>query len=456
MKKVFAILAAIAALLWSIAVVTLDRGERGKINLRWATDPNPARLVQTGLFGETYPELTVSVEAGAMEKLLVQCATGTGPDIIDIYNAAQMSGYVKAGLLLDLTPYAETMGFGPDKTYPSLRDGLSVEGKQYRFPCNVAVNAMVYNKDVFDDHDIPYPEQGWTYDDFIAIGKQFATPGKSGKTHLAIANYDSLALFRDIYWGHGGTYYRDNGLASNMDSPAAIEAMQLYHDMLHVHGVIPTPEVASSMSAQGGWGSGGITWFSNERAAMIDIGRWYLIMIVNYPGISEKLGVVPLPRVGNRPSCGFIDARAAGVNAKSPHREEALKFLQYLADEPYNRLIVKDGDSLPPNPAYAQNGQALINSAKPDPTFHQVFIDAAANARPIDISPFIDALQAERWLSERIARVENNPGVEIAPLMQDLAREVNRRIRRNLERNRNLQEKYAQVTGTPYVRNWRL
>ena len=43
-----------------------------------------------------------------------------------------MSGYVKAGLLLDLTPYAETMGFGPDKPYPSLRDGLSVEGKQYQ------------------------------------------------------------------------------------------------------------------------------------------------------------------------------------------------------------------------------------------------------------------------------------------------------------------------------------
>ena len=456
MKQVFAILAVVAALLWGLAVLTLDRGDPDAVTLRWATDPGPARMVQTALFSDVHPGIAVSVEGGAMEKLLVQCATGTGPDIIDTWDVSQMSAFVRAGVLLDLTPYAAQMGFAPENTYPAVRDALMVEGRQYRFPGNVAVNAIVYNKAIFDDHGVPYPDPDWTYDEFIETGKLFASPGKSGKTHLAIATYDSQGFYRDLLWGHGGTHYRDRGLASNLDSPEAIAAMQLYHDMLHEHGVLPTPEIASSMSAQGGWGSGAITWFANERAATIRIGRWFLIMLANYPGLAEKLGAVPLPRVGDRPSQGYIDVRGSGISAKSRNKEAALKFLQYLASEDFNRLIVKDGDSLPPNPAYATDGRALTNAACMDPMFHQVFVDAAAGARPIDVSPFMDAMQCDRWLLERIARVENNRDIDVTALMQELAREVNRRIRRNIERNRHLQRKYEDVTGNRYSREWRL
>ncbi len=451
MKWVFTIIGAAAFLLYLLAVGTLQHGDPDKAHLRWATDPNPARIIQTGLFTGGRDDVEMSVEAGAMEKLLVQCATGTGPDIIDIYSVQQMAGYVQAGLLMDLTPYAGAMGFGPSSTYPSLRDGLFVENKQYRFPCNVAVNAVIYNRDIFDDHGIPYPEPDWTYEDFIEIGKRFKEPGKSGISHLPVAHYAASVMFNDLFAGIGGRYYRDGGLQSDLDSPEAIRTMELYRDMIHVHGVIPTPEIATSMSAQGGWGSGGITWFSNERAAMILIGRWYLVMLHNYPGIADKIGAVPLPRYQDQPSRGYIDCRGAGINAQTEHKDEALAFLQYLARPAYNEQIIKDGDSLPPNPAYAQSGDMLSNKIKPDADFHQVFLDAAARARPMDISPFIDAMQAQRWLEERISRVENNPDIDVPELMRDLAREINLRIRRNLERNRYLQRMFEDVTGTPYT-----
>src|SRR5207248_2236223 len=93
--------------------------ERGMVHLRWATDANPARTVQTNLFDRLNPGLHVTVDpnpAGDPSKLIVQCATGTGPDIIDL-GVESLHALVEAGVLLDLTPYARTMGFDPSRTY---------------------------------------------------------------------------------------------------------------------------------------------------------------------------------------------------------------------------------------------------------------------------------------------------------------------------------------------------
>ena len=420
------------------------------VRLRWATDPNPARKVQTGLFGELNPGIEVSVESGNMGKLIVQCATGVGPDIIDVYNIHQMDGYVNAGILLDLTPYADQMGFGPAKTYPQLRDALTADGRQYRFPCNVWANCVVYNKAVFEDHGLPEPRAGWTYRDFIETAKRFNEPGKSGKTHIPVANLNPEWVFSDIFFGHGGRFFSKDGLTSLLDSREAVATMQLYHDLMYLHGVVPTPEAVAGMSSQGGWGTGPLNWFSSGRAAIMLIGRWYLNILVNYPETAKHVGAVTLPRVGDRPSSGVMGTRAAGVNAKSPRRSEALKFLRYLAGAEYGRLIVKDGDALPPNPDLARSGEALVNDTVGDPAFHQPFVDAIKNARPYDISPFIDDLLVMRWLNERIQRVENNEHIDIAEVMRDLAKEINLRIRRNIEREEHLQRKYASVTGKPF------
>lgn len=449
MKYLFAGLAAVFLLLYAIAQGTLE-GETEA--LRWATDPNPARDKQTATFNAGY-NAEVMVESGAMEKLLAQCATGVGPDLIDTYSLNQLANYVNAGILLDLTPYAEAMGFGPSNTYAKLQGALSIEGKQYRFPCNVWANCVIYNAELFDRHGVPHPEPGWTWADFVEIAKGFGPVG-AGEA-LPLGHYNPVGLFYDFLISHGGRMYSADGLVSALDSPEAIAAMQQYHDFMHVHRIIPPPSLSASLSTQGGWGGGGgLAWFSEERAAMLIIGRWYLNILVKYPGVAPKLRTVLVPRTENGVSTGVTGARGAGINAKSPRREEALQFLQYLASEEYNRLIIEDGDALPPNPAYARTGADLVNAIQPDPDFHQPFIDAASNARTLDVSPFIDPFVVERWVTERISRVENNPGVNVPDLMGGLAREINRRIRRNLDRQNYLREKYEHVTGQAYEDDW--
>lgn len=455
MKRIFGGGLGVFLVLYVVAQATLERTQKpGVVVIRWSTDDNPTRQDQTALFAEMFPGVEAKIDPGSRQKLVVQCSTGAGPDVIDIYNSAQMMSYVEAGILLDLTDHAKEMGFAPGNTYPAVKGNLLVEGRQHRFPCNVWANCVVYNKAVFDDHGVPYPRKGWTYEDFIEIGRKIrSTPSKSGREHIPVANWHSTWFIQDTLIGSGGRYFSEDGLVSTLDSDEAVAAAKLYYDLMYEHRVLTTPAEAVAMSGQGGWGSGGINWFSTERAAMIFIGRWYLCQAPRFPKLKGKLAAALLPRIGDRPSAGQCGTRAAGINVKSPHREEALKFLKYLASREYSELIVRDGDSMPPNAALARTGATLVNGAVEDPEFHQAFVDALENARPLDMSPFIDAVTVNRWVQECIGEIESRI-LEPEQAMRKLAAEINEAIRRNLERRPDLQRKYEKVTGRPYSRDW--
>jgi len=450
MRAVFLVLLAVFLALYVLAEVTLDRPPQdGIVRLRWATDPAPARGFQTRTFARMFPGIEVSVDPGDRIKLIAQCATGTGPDIVDIYSKAEMYSFVQAGILLDLTDYARAMGFGPEATYPALKDALCINGRQYRFPRNVYANCVVFNKTVFDDLGLAYPARNWTYGDLARIGRAIRQGNsKSGRKYIPVANWNNLFFFNDLLIGCGGRYFSEDGLTSRLDSPEAVAAMQLYHDLMHVYRVIPTTAEASAVSSQGGWG-GALNWFSGGKAAMIFIGRWYILQVPHFPDLKGALASVQLPRVGDQPSAGVVDAGAPGINAKSRHVKEALKFLQYLASPEYGRLIVADGDSLPPNPDLAGSGADLVNDAVDDPGFHQPFIDAVRAARPLDFSPFIDAGLTQRWLAETIGQIENQVA-EPGPAMRSLAAEINQKIHKNLRRRSDLQRVYLRITGQPY------
>jgi len=78
---------------------------------------------------------------------------------------------------------------------------------------------------------------------------------------------------------------------------------------------------------------------------------------------------------------------------------------------------------------------------------------AGGEARPRVLSPFIDAAQVDRWVTESVEKVENRllpPDVAV----KSLADEINRTIRRNLERRIDLQRKFRRITGRPWTPDW--
>ncbi len=452
-KAVFAIAALVCALLWAGAEWTLPHEQPGKTVLRWATDANPARREQISKFQELNPDVEVRLESGDMSKMIVQCSTGTGPDLIDVLSVQDMSRMVDAGILLDLTPEAAKNGFAPEKTYPSMRDGLFYKGRMYRFPCNVGASCIIYNKAVFADHGLPEPQPGWTWEDFVKICQQLRDiPSRSGQKHFPFANWNGLIYYYELFCGTGGRFFKDGGLRCNLDSPQAIDALQRYYDLIYKYKVVPTPAEASGISSQGGWGSGGFNWFSEGRAAMIPIARWYIVQLPYYPELQGKLGAIQMPSINGRPSASRVECRGSGINALSRHKPAALRFLNFLASEDYSKLIAAGGDSLPPIPEYG-TPEKLVCKYEPNVAFHRPFVEAMRDGYTPDVSPYIENSLVIRWLQEAINRVENNLQ-QPDEALRALAAEVDQRIARNLAYSKNLQAEYEANTGRTYSSNW--
>ena len=443
MKQIYLALIGAMIVMSFIAHELTPKGEDdGRVPLSWVTDPNPQRGPQIEAFNKMFPECRLRLDASntGMTKILVQSTVGIGPDIFDVYGLEQMNTYVKAGILLDVTDIAKEMGFDRSVTYPAARTTFSVDGRQYGFPCNVNATVIFYNKALFDKHDVPYPSGHWTWDECVEVAKKLTHRKTDGR------GYETFGLTRvdwkELLLQFGGSIFSPDLTRCTLDSDESIEAIQFYHDLHFKWHVMPTPSDKLAMSGEGGWGAGDIRWFGNGRIAMIRIGRWGLIQFRKYKGLS--LGVCYMPHVRGRRPVAFCRSRSAGVNAKSPRRDQAVKFLKFLASEPYCKLINLGADALPGNKAYGTTEHMHNDRHPEDDEYNHYFIDVLRYGHPLDISPFVNPFVVNRIARREIERIlakDKTP----AEAMRDAARKINTEIRKNVAKDATLRVRYDQA-----------
>ncbi len=446
MKNFFVGMAAVVVVLWGVAILIEPPPEfPDKTVLRWSTDPNPARGEQIAPFMEKYDDLAVVVEPNTFDRTIVQCSTGIGPDLIEIYNIPDMVAYAEAGILMDLTPYAEEYGFGPDSTYEKLVDGLKVDGKLYRYPANAASQVLIYNKRMFRERGVPYPTDGMAWEDFIELVKPLTverTDGKKGFEQFAMVMGRGFA--KDIHLQYGAEFFNEDATECVLDSPESIAAVQRYLDLMWSDQVIPTPEASEALSGEGGWGVGEIRWFATGKAASIWGSRWMMVQFRIYEDLREELGCVLLPcPKGRQPIC-YAGGRGPGINVNSPNKEAALKFLGYLASDDYSEIIAKSSDALPPNRKYAENLDNLINEDYPWETYQVKFVESMKLAESERTSPFVSLKAVERIWLESLESVENR-AMTPEEAMRLATKRINDLIQKNLRDQPELKAKYDQL-----------
>jgi len=389
-----------------------------------------------------FPECKLRLDASntGMTKILVQSTVGIGPDLIDVYGLEQMNTYVKAGILLDVTEQAKDMGFDPSVTYPAARSTFKVEDRQYGFPCNVNAPVIFYNKAFFDRHRVSYPEGHWTWEQCLEAAKQLTHKRGDGR------GYESFGLTRvdwkELLLQFGGSIFSTGGTHCTLGSEESVAAMQFYHDLHFKWHVVPTPSDKQAMTGEGGWGAGDIRWFGNGRIGMIRIGRWGLIQFRKYANL--RLGVCHVPHVEGRDPVVFCRSRSAAVNAKSPNRDHAVKFLKFLTTRAYCDLINLGADALAPNQVYG-TPEHMHNPKHPeDDDYNRYFVEVLEHGHPLEISPFINPFVANRIAQREIEHILAR-NKETREAMVDAARKINAVIQEALAEDEGLRERYDQV-----------
>jgi multiple sugar transport system substrate-binding protein len=416
-----------------------------KTPLIWASDDNPVRREHVELFNRLNPDcqLTLDAQNAGPEKVIVQATGGVGPDLFDSYGGHQLASYIEAGIAWDVTDALRATGVDLHaQVWPAMLPLVEARGRVWGFPANVVVDTLFFNKDIFEREGIPYPRGPWTWEEFLPLAKRLTIRDERGRVKR-FGFYIDEWQWRAFIVQWGGSVYTPDGTRCVLDSPQSIAAMQMAQDLIYKYGVCPSPADESAMTGQGGYGTAGMKYFGAGSVATAIGGRWWLCTLRNYQGL--RIGASESPHGPLRRFRSY--GKCTCINARSPRREVALKFLRYMTGAEYNRLINLQADGLPPMMQYCTDAD-LPNPNYPDEgDMHRTFRDVMQYGVPEEFSPFVNNHLVERIVQTQYDLIRLN-AKSPADAMREAARQVNEEIAKELKRDPELKRRYDALVAT--------
>lgn len=432
--------------------------------LYWVTDSNPARIRQVEVFhqwlvdhghvtdlGKPIMELRLDTASRDGSKQLIQSVAGVAGDIMDC-DLHQMQSL---GVLTDVTEQAEALGFGVDKTYPALAPVLRLGDRQYGFPCNVAVISMWSNPSTFVALGLETPEQEWTIDEFENLGREFVkranVPGERQTVFFcnSLTTWQGSRMLVTLHRSRGLSIFNETMTAATTDDPRYAWTLAKARQWTYEDQLMPTAAEESSFATEAGYGGAELPLFIQGRYGMILAGRWGVIRMrdsADPPDVTLSY----FPTVEGGWANDVITGRAAAVYAGTDHPELAVLFLAFLASEEYNRLVVEDGDALPPNPAFADGPEFNRPIEYPnewgihEPTFQTAMYRAVALAE----SPFVSSATTRRLTFQALEKVMATPMLDTPEeAAASLQEQINREIRLTVRESTSLEARYEELVG---------
>lgn len=304
-----------------VALNTFDeKAADGRTVVKWyvglGTGGNPQQIeVERAVveaFNESQDEIYLSLQivdnTVAYTTLATQIGAGDIPDIIGPVGTAGRNGF--SGQFLDLTDLIASHNVDLSQYEPALVESYNLEGQgQIGLPFAVYPSFIFYNKDLFDEADLPYPPQKygeeydgkpWNYDTLRDIA-QYLTVDANGNDATS-PDFDPTNIVQFGYETQWGTDPRAWGTqfgASNIvgaDGKASIspnweKAFQYFYDAMWKDYFMPNEAYRSSDQ----FGSGNV--FNSGKLAMAYTHLWYSgsIQPPSAGGVVENwdLAVVP-------------------------------------------------------------------------------------------------------------------------------------------------------------------
>jgi len=446
MKHIFFITLVVLGIA-SFATAFYRRGiESEKPVIYWVTDQNPARLQQVAEFdrwlkANQYPEMELRLDTANndVSKKLIQGVSGVAGDIMDVLSDDTMPYLAEVGILMDVTEAARRMGFGPEKTYSSVKPGLTFRGKQYAFPCNVSPSMLVVNREAFRNVGMSPPPSDWDFDTFERIGREYVkrANGESPRERLFFCGAAiSETILRRSY---GLDVFNETLTRCTLDDPRNARMLEKVRQWAEVDRLIPTAGDIASFSGEAGYGGIDVQLFQRGNYAMLSSGRHFIIQARAATGRDLAVSAPPHAEFPNT----TIIARVAGIYRGSRQPALAEYFLKFLASPEYSRLIVDDGDSLPPLPEAALTAEFRQPAGHPNEwDFHKPFAEAAETiAIAPSVSPYVSPFLVKRLEKDysdafkaRLLGAEESGSLA--------AREINREIARTIQEHAGLRASY--------------
>src|SRR5215469_16405032 len=271
-----------------------------------------------------YKELPPPSSSTEVHQALVQqLARRNGdPDVFtqDIIWIAEFAA-AKWALPLDEYFNAETM----KEYFPGVVQACTWQGKLTALPWFIDSGMLYSRKDLLEESGAKTPE---TWDELIDSAKKLTSSGKAKFGFLWQAKQAEVLVCDLVSFigSNDGSILKSDGKTVSIADDAAMEAVQLMHDLIKKHQISPEDVLSwDEEPSRRPFTAGQATFLRN----------WSYVYKVaqdkTESTVVDKVGVVPLPHFPNKKSAACLGGYQYGVNASSKNKEAAIEFVRWLS-----------------------------------------------------------------------------------------------------------------------------
>ncbi|MDM8531918.1 ABC transporter substrate-binding protein [Anaerolineales bacterium HSG25] len=287
-------------------------------------------------FNEHYPNIKIVYDTGYQPDydtpLLAQLQSGTGPDLIYLRSFDDSRALFEQGFLETLS---DLPGLSENFT-PAMQSAWATdEGVPYGVPYIATSHGVYYNVDLFNELGLDVPT---SWESFLSTAQTIQEAGyipiaNSSGSKWAMAELVFMNLAPNFIGGREGRLaYLSGERCLNDDHVVA--AFQAIKDI--------APFLPPNHSGLKNLDS--VQLFAQGKAAMMLDGSWD-IHLIEAQSPTFAWGVFAPPPPHNQPAyLTFHQDVGMGLNAASPHKAEARKFLEWMTTAEFAELL---GNELP-------------------------------------------------------------------------------------------------------------
>lgn len=279
-------------------------------------------------YAETHPgvkfEYTYNTWSEHNQIVPTWAAAGTLPDIIYVHGRYAFP-WNHEGIVVSTQDFIDNdPEFDVNGIWEEALRLYAYNGKQYEIPYDHGPIILGYNKDLFDEAGLAYPDESWTWDTFLEAAKALTKEnqwGYGGYYNLVVQLGNELGI--SLVGPFGGEVIDETETKILIDSDAARAALQWWADLIHVHKVAPLPAQSQAVAGAGPWVAG--------MAGMFALASWGTPTLIESANFAWDVAPWPQGPAGRKAGAfgsGF------GITRDSKQPEAAWQYMrQYLSKE---------------------------------------------------------------------------------------------------------------------------
>lgn len=347
MKKMTAFL---LTMVMALAVVTGcgNGGGTGKVTLKIGI-PNGNEIMPYSIvegFKAEHPEIDVVIDEAPWsdfnKKLTMQIAAGNPSDVF-----ITDSGYVATlggmGAAMNLADRIEA-DIDAEKYTAALYAGKDGEGNVWGIPQGINATAILYNKTMFDEAGLAYPQENWTYQEMFDTAEKLTkdTDG-DGVTDVYgfVSGFNITQGWLPFILSTGGEPLDETRTKAMFNTPESIEGLRKFKLQNEI-GIAPTiPWISTNGGTAAAFYSGKVAMMLAQSGDVVTVNK-------NAPeGFKYDAQMMPVGWDGER-HCVYVPNQWVVYSKASKEVQDAAwEWIKYFLNEKSQMAMIDEMETKP-------------------------------------------------------------------------------------------------------------